>query len=584
MSPNSGYLKLAISFSLLAILLLGLLPLFGQYNEREILNQQANQLIAQRQYAQAEQLFKVILDKYPGDLNSILQLLNIYFSLSQTDKAEELLNQYQRQIPETTYSEQRIQLLVMQAKVNEAWQASQSFLDLYGHDEFKYRRLASFFERKAFYDKVLELYQQARTKLKNPELFRLEIANTSMNYRQFSTAVYEYLAFLMKNPVNLFFTNNQLKTILQEDSTQIAIIAAIADSSSNQAIKEAYASALLTQRDYTTALQIYKQLDTQKMSRFADEQAAAGNAIIAFQAYAYLDSVETDALRKVDLRYRMAGIKYQEADYQTTLAIVDSTLSFPLWKDRSLSNRTGIGVKLRKLRSELSLALGEPADSAMKWLEDAKNFGRDQLERQEMDLEIARLKIMSNNRSRAQEILRTISQPKLQEGKEYLEFFSSLLAGEQNLADSLMNTFVIRYPGSVYTNDAIYLMMLSLGLKPADLPSFYSAIRLLQLNRKAGLDTLEMVISHNEDEELRLLAAEWAIGLSEFQRAKAILEHDFTDTIASEYASLLKLALVENKAEEQFLAREFLKNKPNSIFSPGFRQIISRLSNNRPNL
>jgi len=94
LSPNSGYLKLAISFSLLAILLLGLLPLFGQYNEREILNQQANQLMAQRQYAQAEQLFKVILDKYPGDLNSILQLLNIYFSLSQTDKAEELLNQY----------------------------------------------------------------------------------------------------------------------------------------------------------------------------------------------------------------------------------------------------------------------------------------------------------------------------------------------------------------------------------------------------------------------------------------------------------------------------------------------------------
>ncbi len=207
---------------------------------------------------------------------------------------------------------------------------------------------------------------------------------------------------------------------------------------------------------------------------------------------------------------------------------MDSTLSFPLWKDRSLSNRTGIGVKLRKLRSELSLALGEPADSAMKWLEDAKNFGRDQLERQEMDLEIARLQIMSNNRIRAQEILRTISQPKLQEGKEYLEFLSSLLAGEQNLADSLMNTFVIRYPGSVYTNDAIYLMMLSLGLKPTDLPSFYSAIRLLQLNRKAGLDTLEMVISHNEDEELRLLAAEWAIGLSEFQRAKAILEHDFT--------------------------------------------------------
>lgn len=569
---------------MLIILVLALLPLFSQYNEREILNQQASQLLVQRQYAQAEQLYKVILDKYPGDLNAILQLLNIYFSLSQTDKAEELLNQYQRQIPETTYAEQRIQLLVMQAKVNEAWQACQSFLDLYGHDEFKYRRLASFFERKAFYDKVLELYQQARIKLDNPELFRLEIANTSMNYRQFSTAVYEYLAFLAKNPVNLFFTNNQLKTILQEDSTQIAIIAAIADSSSNQTIKEAYASALLTKRDFATALQIYKQLDTNKMSRFADEQAAAGNDEIAYQAYAYLEAKETDVLRKIDLRFRMAGIKYRGADYQSTLAIVDSTLSFPLWKDRNLSYRTGIGVKLRKLRAELSLVMGEPADSAMKWLEEAKNFGRDQLEKQEMDLEIARLQIMSDNKAAAEAILLTITQPKLQEGKQYLGFLSALLSGEQSLADTLMNTFVIRYPESAYTNDAIYLMMLSLGIKPPDLPSFYSAIRLLQMNRKAGLDTLEVVISHNEDEELRLLAAEWAIGLSEFQRAKAILEHEFTDSVASEYAALLKLALAANKAEEQLLAREFLKNKPNSIFSPGFRQIISRLSSNRPNL
>ena len=94
----------------------------AQYDEKQILTQQANQLLMQRQYAQAEQLFLQILDKYPGDINAVNQLMNIYFTLSQTDKAETTLNKYQRALPPQTYSELLIQLLIMQAKVEDAWQ------------------------------------------------------------------------------------------------------------------------------------------------------------------------------------------------------------------------------------------------------------------------------------------------------------------------------------------------------------------------------------------------------------------------------------------------------------------------------
>ncbi len=558
--------------------------IYAQYDEKQILTQQANQLLMQRQYVQAEQLFLRILDKYPNDTNSINQLMNIYFTLSQTDKAEATLTKYQRTLPPQTYSELLIQLLIMQAKVEEAWQETMRYLNIYGQDEYKYRRLASFFERKAFYDKVIELYTRARNQLGKPDLFRLEMANTAMNYRQFEKAIREYMAYTENNPVYMFYTNNQLKTILQEDATLISVVSAIADSSNSSVLKEIYANALLNLQDYKTALNIYKQLEPQKMWRFAEEQTAAGNDSIAFEAYSYLETGETDMVKKMDLRYRLAEIKYQQRDYPATEQIIMESLSLPFWKDRNLYYRSSVGVKLRKLMAEIKLAKNEPVDSALVWLNEAKKFSRNNLESQEMDLEIARLYILNGDKTKAQNLLKTINHNNLMEKRDYLNFLNTLLEGETALADTLMNEFIIRYPESQYANDAIYLMMFTLNMAEQDKKSFYSAIRLLQLNRQSGIDTLVVIFSHNQDEEVLLLAIEWAIAFGNDSKAKELLQYDFQDEVAADYAALLRLLMVSDKAEEQRLAREFLKNKPNSIFSPDFRQKISRWSASRPNL
>ena len=569
---------------LILILLACISAINAQYDEKQILTQQANQLLMQRQYAQAEQLFLQILDKYPGDINAVNQLMNIYFTLSQTDKAETTLNKYQRALPPQTYSELFIQLLIMQAKVEDAWQETLRYLELYGQDEYKYRHLASFFERKAFYDKVIELYTRARNQLGKPDLFRLEMANSAMNYHQFEKAIREYMAYTENNPVYMFYTNNQLKTILQEDSTLISVVAALADSSKSIVLKEIYANALLSLQDYKTALNIYKQLDPQKMLHFAEEQTAAGNDSIAFEAYSYLASIETDMAKKMDLRYRLAEIKYQQRDLPTTEQIVGESLSLPFWKDKNLYYRSTVGVKFRKLMAEIKLAKNEPVDSALVWLNEARKFSRNNLETQEMDLEIARLYILSGEKQKAENILQNITQNTLQEKKEYLNFLNTLLDGNTALADTLMNTFLIRHPESQYANDAIYLMMFTLNMAEQDKKSFYSAIRLLQLNRQSGIDTLAVIFSHNKDEEILLMAIEWAIAFGNDAKAKELLQYDFQDEVAADYAALLRLLMVADKTEEQRLAKDFLKNKPNSIFSPDFRQKISRWAASRPNL
>lgn len=569
---------------LILILFACLSAIYAQYDEKQIITQQANQLLIQRQYAQAEQLFLQILEKYPNDLNSIYQLMNLYFTLSQTDKAEATLNKYQRILPPQTYSELHIQLLVLQANVDTAWQETMRYLETFGEDEFKYRRLATFFERKAFYDKVMDLYTMARNRLGKPDLFRLEMANTALNYRQFEKAIREYMAYTENNPPYLFFTNNQLKTILQEDSSLISVVSAIADSSNSSILKEIYANALIQLQDYKTALDIYKQLEPQKLLRFAEDQSAAGNDSIAFEAYNYLESRETDMVKKMDLLYRLAELKYQERDFSSSEKIILESLAKPFWKDKNLSTRFSVGVKLRKLMADLKLAKNEPVDSVLFWLNEAKKYCRNNLETQEMDVEIARLHILQGDKQSAENILKTINYSNLQEIVAYLNFFNVLLAGETSLADTLMNEFIIKYPDSIYANDAIYLMMFTLNIADQDKNSFYSAIRLLQLNRQSGIDTLEVIFSHNQDEEILLLAIEWAIAFGNVQKAETLLQYDFKDDVASDYAALLRLILVLDPVEEQRIAKEFLKNKPNSVFSPDFRQKINRWAASRPNL
>ncbi|MGC9362199.1 MAG: tetratricopeptide repeat protein, partial [Candidatus Syntrophosphaera sp.] len=169
---------------LLVFLIVASLAL-GQYDEKNILTQQAYQLMAQRKYAEAEKMFEQILQKFPNDANSVMQLLNIYFQTSQLEKAEDLLKTRRRILPEKQAAEQEILLRIMQGNQNEAWRLSQAHLQRQNHGEGTYRLLAAYFERRGFYDQVLQLYKDARQKLGKPELFRLETANAAMNYKLF---------------------------------------------------------------------------------------------------------------------------------------------------------------------------------------------------------------------------------------------------------------------------------------------------------------------------------------------------------------------------------------------------------------
>ena len=108
---------------------------------------------------------------------------------SRRDKAEELLKRYRRSLPENQATEQEIQWSIMRGKPEPAWNLSQAYLQRQNYGEGNYRLLASFFERRGFFEQVLRLYRDARKQLGKPDLFRLEMANSALHFRQFDVAV-----------------------------------------------------------------------------------------------------------------------------------------------------------------------------------------------------------------------------------------------------------------------------------------------------------------------------------------------------------------------------------------------------------
>lgn len=565
-----------------AFLLLVSSPAWGQYNEREILTQQAYAQLGARQFAEAEKIFLQILEKYPNDTNSVLQLMNVYFQTSQLDKAEELLKRYRRSLPENQGTEQEIQLLIMRGKPEQAWNLSQAYLQRQNYGEGNYRLLASFFERRGFFEQVLRLYRDARKQLGKPDLFRLEMANSALNFRQFDVAVSEYLTWLEQNPPNLYFVNNQCKTIIKEDPSMLRVIGNHVRGRDSEVLRELYANILVSQQEYLQALEIYKQLPLDKLIRFANEQFTAQNDRIALPAFEYLASLDGDAFDRNEYKLRQAQIQFRNGNYGSSAQILLQISAEPQMRERQNLFRKGVNLATRKLLAETALATSKDIPAALDWYGEARQFCNNNYDLQDVDLAVVRLLIIQQDYDQARQKLLQVREPRHGETRDYLLFTLELMRGNTELADSLMNDYLIAHPAGAFANDVIYQMMLVLGLQETEKESFFGANRLMMLRDPAAIDSLQSVFLRNGDEELLILASEWAILLARQDKAKTLLEHEWQDEVCAEYAALLKLVLTTDGESEQLMARDFLKNNPDSIFAPKFRQSLSRMNYSRP--
>ncbi|HQQ68089.1 MAG TPA: hypothetical protein PLX77_04605, partial [Candidatus Cloacimonadota bacterium] len=476
-----------------------------------------------------------------------------------------------------------IQLLLMQGRPDDADREAETYLSLFPGDLNKYRLLASFYERRSFYDQAIRFYEKARQS-SGQTVFALEIANAAMQSQRYERALQEYLQHMTSVTNINHYIKNQIKNIVTADSTLIGEIARFSAAHDSDIIRELYASSLVGIKDYARALEIYKVLPETYLKDFAAEQYKQKNYDIALPAYMHLAQSGTQPLQKLNYRFEVARMYYEQAMYDSSNAVLQDMVRDPYWTQSPANQRNRLNVAIRRMIAENAMAMGEDIQAVMAMMEEAKTYAVQVQEREELDLALARLQILNSEYDKAGIKLKGVNQPQNRAKRDYLYFLSAFMRNDQTLADSLMNEYMLQYPGDDYANDIIYLNMLSINMQAPQQKSFSSAISLLQKLNPAGIDSLYSIYVANKDEELLLLAIEWAIGLSDFEQARAMLNLEFRDPLAAEYASYLRLALLSDPEAELELARNFLKSKPNSIFSPGFRQVISRVANSRISL
>ena len=568
---------------LILILTLLILLCAAQYDERQILNQEANQHLSRRQYSEAEAIYLQILEKFPADQGAISQLMYIYLALGSGDKAEALINKYQRNLPQNSFTEYRIQLLLMQGKLSEAAAESDNYLWLFPTDTNKYRMIASYYERRNFFDKAIELYQRGR-EASGKDVFYLEMANAAVKAQLPKLALSEYLAYMSSAQNVNQYVKNQIKGIVEAEPELVQDIADFALGHESFIIQELYAYSLVSIKAYAAALEVYKLLPETYLRSFAYEQLRAGNLEVSLPAMQHLAEHHPQPQQRLSYSLEVAKILYQEARYEQSEEVLGDILADEFWETRPNNRRNPLFVSVRRLLAEIALALGRDFDAVKGILQDTQQYASQAQTRQELELEMARLSILEMDFAKAESSLNSVNIGAVLPQRDYLRFLSRFFEGKSAEADSVMHEFMLRHPGHEKANDIIYLNMLSINLNEKAKKSFAGSVLLLQKMNTAGVDSLYSVFLDSEDEELLILAIEWAIGLGQSQKARLYLEHIFTDPLSAEYASWLRLALLSDPDQELELAKSFLKHKPNSIFSPGFRQVISQAAAGRLNL
>ncbi len=550
--------------------------LFAQYDQKQILLQQAQSFFGIRQYANAETLYLQVLDLAPNEQVAILQLINIAYATGDVDKAEAVLNKYGAYLPELTLLDQQIQILIYRGRAEEAWEKTQQIIAIQPRDQNRYRTIASYFERRGFFEYVKQLYELGRTNFNDPKLFTLEYANSALNAQRYELALRQYLIWLELNPSNLYYINNQCKSILEADSSLIDIIEEAASDSPNTVLKELLAGILVQQKSYTQALEVYKGLPRDKLINFANQQFSSRQDEAAFLAFEWLETSEADLFRKNQYVFNRAAIAFRNLQYSLSdslamIVIQDSLLNLPQNRWRS-----AIGYSARKLKSELSLIFNHDPQDAIQWLKEAREYTRNASDISEIQVKTAGLMILNDELDEASSILLQVNDTNFKELKDHYFLLIALFKDDLELADSLMNEQIIHRPEGKYTNDAIYLMMHLLNLSEEAKAQFMASYRAYLLKDMAAIDMLSEIFAEDEEEELMILALQWALEFDQKEKALEILNHDWQDPIAKEYSALLALLIENSSSEQQKQAREFLKQYPNSVFSPEFRSVLQR--------
>ncbi len=551
------------------------------FREKEIMLNQADRLTGNRQFEKANKIYKMLLVDYPDDAVIIEKLIVNLLRITKLDEAENLLEEHQIYLDGMRYVKLKISILLFRGELKQAVKIGDNYLKEHSGSINSYKIIAGIFEQHRQYEKAVLIYKRVRKISKNENLFTKEIAYDYQSLKDFPNAIAEYMKLMKKQASYSHFVLSRLKNILQEDPSAIKFISNAVKGSSDIIAMEMYALCLGEIGEYEKALNEYKNLDAEKLLDFANQLMVSGDLDTAEKAYQmYLEKVyEPDLI--ANARIKLAVVYIEQGKLQSGKDILLQIYNDDKIKSKKYRYKTRANRFCRELLAEVLLMQDAAPKEITKYLNEAKEFAYTYAEKKEIEFKIIHFLMMNEKytecKDRLFEILRDEDSSSAIFKLGY--YYSFLLATMESdpAADSLLGELILNLPEDDITNDALYLSVLQGKLGKQEWEQFLSAYRkkLLYKDDKA-INILMGIFEDTQSEEMLILAGEWAIDSKQFEKAESIFAMEFSDDTLSEYAVLKRTEIVEDKIEKNRLSTDFLKNFPQSIFSPEFRQFLEK--------
>ncbi|MDP8221083.1 MAG: tetratricopeptide repeat protein [Candidatus Stygibacter frigidus] len=555
------------------------------YDEKTIMTKQAERYASRRKFEQANTIYRELMDKYPDDWEIVEDLLNNLMRVSKYEETNKILEEKKAIIPAYNYLRIKIPLLIRNGETKEAFKLGDKYMADNKNNVNVYQDMSRIYSGSGQYEKSSQVLEEARKVTKDDYLFTLDLARSYQSQSENNLAANEYLKHLERNKQYLHYVMNNLEGMLNRDKDVIKTVKQFRENSDNMEVIEAYALCLAYVKDFDLALEQYQLLDENKLLNFAEELDKMGNYDVALKAFKQYETRVDEPDLKADAQISIAQIyirqhKYQLAEDELMLVYNNKKLQTGKYRYRTQSSKLS-----RLLLSDLAIRLDKSPKQVIDYLNEAAEYALNDMQRKEIEFRVIDYRIKSGDLETAGKQLAKVladeeSGTDIYKKSVYYTWQIALMQ-QDALADSLLGELIINLPDSKLTSQALYLTQITSSLPKEYHEQLFEAWRLRGLYKNLeALDILTDIYDLSGDDEIQLLAAEWE---EDLDNAEAISwwQKEFENPFLGEYADLQLMQHTSSDSLKREYITDFLKENPQSIFAPKFRNEFNAINKGR---
>ena len=448
-----------IAFVLFLLTFVTIFSLYS-YQDKDIIRirlKQAGNFERQKKFLLAETMYKELLAQFPHNKEVIQKLSSFYLTQKEFEKLKGLLNNETNYLSPEFISLTKIEMYIKMNELSDAKNEVERLIGQNRENYILYNKIASIYSRNSHFNEALELYKSARKLSKNPKLYATEMAMLYQYQMDFQMAIEEYINMLDKRSYN--FVKYRLEKLGISNAEVIKALNKKVNNSKNSLVKSLLAEFLLRNKDYEQAFEIFKDLGTDDLLRFAEYCEKHGLFTLSIRIYKTILTNTSNIRLQLSIYDRIGDLYSKIHEYDSAYnAYTQITKMY-----KNIKGNISQDILLNAFTNLAKLEFSENNDTekAQKYILQAKKIAIKPEDKLYLSILLADCYLCNNYYAKAIEIYNNILNnqnysPIISLAK-YKLFLVYIYAREYSKSDSVLQDYVLHNEEGTYLNDMISL-------------------------------------------------------------------------------------------------------------------------------